>query len=80
MKTIKRKVFKDKDGREVTEEEVTDADGKKYKVRTKVYRDADGNEITEEERIDEFGKIHIVLLDFIKEMNRQQSNYKKKER
>lgn len=56
MKTVKKRVFRDKDGKEVIEEEITDADGKKYKVTTKVYRDADGNEIIEEERIDEFGK------------------------
>jgi hypothetical protein len=43
---------KDKDGRDVIEETIINADGTTTTMRRKVYRDKDGNEIIEEETVD----------------------------
>jgi len=57
---VKKRVTKDRDGKDVIEEDIIDADGKKVKVRTKIYKDADGNEIMEEERVDDQGNKVVI--------------------
>ena len=52
---IKKKVYMDTDGSEITESEITTSDGRKLKVKQKKYVDAFGNTIIEEETLDENG-------------------------
>lgn len=49
---VRTKVTKDKDGNEIIEEVITNADGTKTVVKKKVFRDKDGNEVTEIETVD----------------------------